>query len=179
MERIQSLETTRSDSKLQELPAVTQKAIEEVIGKYIEAGRVADSSIMKRVFHENAQMSGPAGDGAFSGPIQALYDFVDSHGPETDLDMQIVSITISDERAASVVLRPGPWHGKTLAELDLRNKHHVTIVAIRRRVASPTASGVESVSERVLDLPQPDSRLTGDDTLILAGFDKDINRLPR
>jgi trk system potassium uptake protein TrkA len=74
---------------------------------------------------------------------------------------------------------PAAWHGKTLAELDLRNRHNVTIVAIRRRVASTTPSGVESVTERVLDLPQPYSRLTADDTLILAGFDKDIHKLPR
>ena len=116
MARVQSLEPTQLDSKHQELPAVTQKAIEEVIGKYIEGGRVADSSIMKPAFHENAQMSGPAEDGAFSGPIQALYDFVDSHGPATDLGMRIVNITISDERAASAVLHSDPWHGKNYTD---------------------------------------------------------------
>ncbi len=116
MARIQSLEPTRSDSKMQELPAVAQKAIEEIVGKYIEAGRTSDSSIMRAVFHENAQMSGPAEDGAFSGPIQALYDFVDSNGPATDLEMRIVSITISDERAASVVLHADHWHGKNFTD---------------------------------------------------------------
>ncbi len=116
MARVQSLEPTQTDSKVQELPAVTKKAIEEVVGKYIEGGRAADSSIMKPAFHENAQMSGPAEDGAFSGPIQALYDFVDSNGPATDLDMRIVSITVSDERAASVVLQPDPWHGKNFTD---------------------------------------------------------------
>ena len=116
MVRIQSFEPTPTDSKVEELPAVTQKAIEEVVGKYIEAGQIADSSIMKPVFHENAQMCGPAEEGAFSGPIQALYDFVDSNGPATDLDMRIVSITVSDERAASVVLQPDPWHGKNYTD---------------------------------------------------------------
>ncbi len=116
MARVQSLEPTQTDSKLQELPAVTQKAIEEVVGKYIEAGRTADSSIMKSVFHENAQMSGPAEGGAFSGPIQALYDFVDSNGPAPDLEMRIVNITVSDERAASVVLHADHWHGKNFTD---------------------------------------------------------------
>jgi hypothetical protein len=116
MARIHSLEPVQADSKVQELPAAAKKAIEEVVGKYIEGGRAADSSIMKPAFHENAQMSGPAEDGAFSGPIQALYDFVDSNGPATDLDMRIVSITISDERAASVVLQPDPWHGKNYTD---------------------------------------------------------------
>ncbi len=116
MARVQSLEPIQTDSKVQELPAAAKKAIEEVVGKYIEGGRAADSSIMKPAFHENAQMSGPAEDGAFSGPIQALYDFVDSNGPATDLDMRIVSITISDERAASVVLHADRWHGKNFTD---------------------------------------------------------------
>ena len=116
MARVQSLEPIQKDSKVQELPAVTRKAIEEVVGKYIEAGRTADSSIMKPVFHENAQMSGPLEDGAFSGPIQALYDFVDSNGPATELEMRIVSIMISDERAASVVLHADSWHGKNFTD---------------------------------------------------------------
>ncbi len=69
MARIHSLEPIQADSKVQELPAVAKKAIEEVVGKYIEGGRAADSSIMKLAFHENAQMSGPAEDGAFSGNV--------------------------------------------------------------------------------------------------------------
>ena len=116
MARIQSLEPTQAGSKAQELPAAVKKAIEEVIGKYIEGGRAADSSIMKPVFHENAQMSGPEQDGAFSGPIQALYDYVDSNGPAPDLEMRIVNITVSDERAASVVLHADHWHGKNFTD---------------------------------------------------------------
>ena len=114
MARIQSLEPTQADSKA--LLASERRSIEEVIGKYIESGRVADSSIMKPVFHENAQMSGPAEDGAFSGPIQALYDYVDGNGPATDLEMRIVNMTISDEFAASVVLYADHWHGKNFTD---------------------------------------------------------------
>ncbi len=116
MARILTLEPTQAGSKAQELPAAAEKAIEEAIGKYIEGGRAADSSIMKPVFHENAQMSGPEEDGAFSGPIQALYDYVDSNGPAPDLEMRIVNITVSDERAASVVLHADHWHGKNFTD---------------------------------------------------------------
>ncbi|MFG0258323.1 MAG: potassium channel family protein [Phycisphaerales bacterium JB043] len=73
---------------------------------------------------------------------------------------------------------PDAWQGKKLAELDLRLKYKVNIVAIKRRVASASPSGAESAHERVLDLPQPQSRLTVDDTLIIAGFDDDIRALP-
>ncbi len=104
MARIRALEATQADVKVQELPAAVEKEIQEVIARYIDGGRAGDSSIMKPAFHENAQMSGPEEDGAFSGPIQALYDHVDRNGPATDLGVRIVSITVSDERAASVVL---------------------------------------------------------------------------
>ncbi len=116
MTRIQFREPTQADSKVSDLSAAAERAIEEVVGKYIEGGRAADSSIMKPAFHENAQMSGPAEDGAFSGPIQALYDYVDSNGPATDLDARIVSTTISDDRAASVVLHAGHWHNKNFID---------------------------------------------------------------
>jgi trk system potassium uptake protein TrkA len=80
----------------------------------------------------------------------------------------------------AIVQMPTPeaWRGKTLSELDLRNKHNVTIVAIKRRTPSASASGAEEVEERVVDLPQPSSRLTSEDVLVIAGFDKDIRRLP-
>ncbi len=72
---------------------------------------------------------------------------------------------------------PESWRGKTLAELDLRTKHNVTIVAIKRRTPSASQSGAEEFEERVVDLPQPSSQLTTEDVLVLAGFDRDIRKL--
>ena len=92
------------------------KAIEAAINKYIEGGRKADSSIMKPVFHANAQMSGHGPEGAFSGPIQTLYDFVDEDGPAPDLEARISNITISDGCAATVVLHADHWHGKNFTD---------------------------------------------------------------
>ncbi|TVQ61876.1 MAG: TrkA family potassium uptake protein [Phycisphaerales bacterium] len=74
---------------------------------------------------------------------------------------------------------PEEWSGKTLQQLDLRKNHKVTIVAIKRRVASSTSSGADSYEQRVIEAPLPTSRLTTDDILVIAGFDKDLERLPR
>lgn len=80
----------------------------------------------------------------------------------------------------AIVQMPTPeaWRGKSLAELDLRNRHNVTIVAIKRRTPSASPSGAEETEERVVDLPQPSSYLTADDLLVIAGFDRDIRKLP-
>lgn len=74
---------------------------------------------------------------------------------------------------------PEAWQNKTLAELDLRRKHNVTVVAIRKRVVTSSESGADSYEERILDVPMPTSRLGRDDTLVIAGFDDDLERLSR
>lgn len=74
---------------------------------------------------------------------------------------------------------PEAWRGKALAELDLRRQHKVTVVAIKRRVETSGPTGADTLEERVLDVPQPTSTLGPDDTIILAGFDRDLERLPR
>lgn len=74
---------------------------------------------------------------------------------------------------------PRAWSGKTLADLDLRARHNVTVVAIKRRAPAMTQSGAEVYEDRIVDLPQPDSKVADEDVLILAGFDRDIEKLPR
>jgi len=73
---------------------------------------------------------------------------------------------------------PGEWREKTLADLSLRASYNVTVVAIKRRVESSSPTGVDTSDRRVVDLPMPSSKLGADDTIILAGFDHDLERLP-
>jgi trk system potassium uptake protein TrkA len=73
---------------------------------------------------------------------------------------------------------PGQWRDKTLADLDLRRRYNVTVVAIKRRVESASPTGVDTLDTRVVDLPMPGSKLAADDTLIIAGFDRNLERLP-
>ena len=39
--------------------------------------------------------------------------------------------------------------------------------------------GADAFVERVVDVPQPGSRLESTDTLVIAGFDADLQKLPR
>ena len=74
---------------------------------------------------------------------------------------------------------PREWVDKTLSELQLRRTHAVTVVAIKRRVPSSSPTGADVFDEVVLDVPSPTSKVTRDDTLVLAGFDRDLEKLPR
>jgi len=84
-------------------------------------------------------------------------------------------------RGYALVQLPAPqaWAGRTLAELDLRARHNVTVVAIKRRAPSLTQAGAEVYEDSLVDLPQPDSVVGEEDVLVLAGFDRDIEKLPR
>ncbi|MEM1166196.1 MAG: TrkA family potassium uptake protein [Planctomycetota bacterium] len=74
---------------------------------------------------------------------------------------------------------PSAWADKTLAELNLRQTHKVTIVAIKQKVPIASPTGADTFEEVVVDVPRPDSRLARDDTLVIAGFDTDLENLPR
>lgn len=71
---------------------------------------------------------------------------------------------------------PAAWVGKALSELDLRKEFRITVVAIRR--AAPVSNGKGARVERTVETPMPGSRLDASDILVLAGFDRDLEKLP-
>jgi len=88
-------------------------------------------------------------------------------------------VELAENYALVQIPVPEAWQAKTLAELDLRRKFNITVVAIRRRVVSSSETGADTFEERVVDVPLPTSRLGRDDTLVIAGFDADLEKLPR
>ena len=61
--------------------------------------------------------------------------------------------------------------GKTLRQLDLRNKYHINVAAIRRE--SPATERRDFCV-----VPLPDEVVNAEDTLIVLGGDADLQRLP-
>ena len=57
---------------------------------------------------------------------------------------------------------PRTWNGKTIAELDIRKKHHLNIIAVRK-------------SDQLV-VPMPDMILSVDDAVLLLGNMKDIHK---
>lgn len=57
---------------------------------------------------------------------------------------------------------PANWSNKTIADLDIRRKHNLNIIAVR--------------AEDRLVLPMPDMILTSDDAILLLGNIKDIQK---
>jgi len=73
---------------------------------------------------------------------------------------------------------PADWVGRTLGEIDLRRKHEVNLVAIKRRIVSRTPEGGETVEQQVVDLPMAHTVIREGDVLVLVGSTESLASLP-
>jgi trk system potassium uptake protein TrkA len=79
-----------------------------------------------------------------------------------------------DEGHAIVEVRtPSRWTGQTLAELNLRARYGLNVVAIKH--ADEAAQGKEP--RHRLQLPTPDRPLRSEDIMIIMGKDEDLAKL--
>lgn len=84
-------------------------------------------------------------------------------------------IDLGDAHSLVQIRTPASWAGKTLELLNVRKKHKVNVVAIRR-----LKPGKDKSAERyVIDTPLPDSKLEPDDLLLVVGSNEAIEALPR
>jgi trk system potassium uptake protein len=63
---------------------------------------------------------------------------------------------------------PDSWVGRTLRQLDLRNAHRLSVVALH-----------DMLRDEVIGVPDPDLPLKESDTLFVAGTEKDLSLLTR
>lgn len=73
-------------------------------------------------------------------------------------------IDLSDEYSMVERRVPATWVGKTIIELDIRAKHHITIIAVRR-------SGVMNIA------PSRDFTFQEGDSMVVLGENYDIRKL--
>lgn len=66
------------------------------------------------------------------------------------------------------------FHGKTVRELQLRQRYNVNLVAIKRE-SGPHAEEEDSI----INVPMPDTVIYAGDILMVAGTDRDLARLPQ
>lgn len=84
--------------------------ITRVIHHYIDGAKAGNGALMKPAFHDDATIFGYVGDDLFAGPIQGLYDWVDTTGAAPDIVSRIVSIDV-EESIASARVESDNWTG--------------------------------------------------------------------
>ncbi|CAN5191629.1 nuclear transport factor 2 family protein [soil metagenome] len=85
------------------VPAADTSAISETLQTYIAGGVSGKSGDMKPAFHENATIHGYLGPDLLGGPIQLLFDWVDSNKPASELTCEITTIDVVDTIATARV----------------------------------------------------------------------------
>lgn len=88
----------------------------------------------------------------------------------------IEQIELAEGHSLVQVPVPQPWVGSSLAELDIRRKFQVNVVAIRQLTTSPDDP---DQTRATIETPLPHSKLQAKDVLFLIGADEDISALPK
>lgn len=71
---------------------------------------------------------------------------------------------------------PASFNGRTVLDLQLRQKYNVNLVAIKR---GEHEWAKKDKKEAIINVPMPDTVIYENDTLILAGSDTDLAKLPQ
>ena len=61
---------------------------------------------------------------------------------------------------------PDPWVGKSLRELELPRRYRVSVLAVH-----------DMLNDEILPVPDPDAPLKESDTILVAGTDRDLQRV--
>ena len=84
---------------------------------------------------------------------------------------------IDDQHGIVEIEIPSQLEGQTLADADLRRRHGLNIVTIRRRIPAPESEPDAKPTYQIVGTPGPDFVMAPGDRLILFGRQKDIERL--
>jgi len=84
-------------------------------------------------------------------------------------------IDLGEAHCLVQIRAPSSWVGKTLEQLNVRKKHKVNVVAIRRLLPDKS----KGAGGYVIDTPLPDSRIETGDLLLVVGANEAIEALPK
>ncbi len=105
--------------------------------------------------------------------------------PERDMGQRVGSslvtpqvldhIDLSEDSSIVELLPPPDFVGKTLRELDIRVKHGINVIAIKRKSHLPLAKG--EPKEKIDVAPKADEVIKASDVLVVIGPNESIEKL--
>ena len=76
------------------------------------------------------------------------------------------------------VKAPPSFDGKTVRELELRQKYDVNLIAIKRGAGAWDKRTEEGTESGIISVPLPNTAIYQDDILMIAGSEADLAKLP-
>lgn len=101
-----------------------------------------------------------------------------AHNLALTLDLEGIhtSFQLSEEYAIVEAEVPEQFVGKTLGAINFRQRFHLNVITIRRKIESKNPLGHKIHRTYILGVVGPDTRLEPNDQLILFGKNKDIEK---
>jgi len=87
-------------------------------------------------------------------------------------------LALAEGHSLIQIRAPAEWHNRTLAEIDLRRKYQVNLVAVKRSVKARSTEGEETVEEQVVELPMAHTMIREGDILVIVGSTESLANLP-
>ena len=87
-------------------------------------------------------------------------------------------VDLGEDHALIYMVAPDAFCNRTLAELQLRRKYGVNLVAIRRELQVQKTGDERPAASALVTVPQADAAILPDDVLILVGSHESLSRLP-
>ncbi len=88
-------------------------------------------------------------------------------------------IELSPIHSIIEIAAPKPFIGRTLKQIALREKHNVSVIAIKRKIPIVTEKGTPDFKEEVIIGPGADDEISEGDILTILGKYEDLEKIER
>ena len=88
-------------------------------------------------------------------------------------------IDLSEDSSIVEIVSPPDFVGKSLRELDVRARHGVNVIAIKRKIRSLSTKGEAKEEEKIEVTPEADEIIRDKDVLVIIGPNDKIERLKK
>lgn len=88
-------------------------------------------------------------------------------------------IPLSEGHSIAEVKIPDSYIGKTLRQINPREKYKINVVALKRFIPAIDDFGERTMQESIDNVPSSDEKLDEDTILLIAGADRDIEKFSK
>lgn len=113
------VKTTNYGEKIMSEPTVDEyKAVKNALNKYLEAGKLGKSEVLKSAFYKDAIMYTSVKGEVNGGDISGLYNYINSHPAAPEIEAEITAVDIAGNVAYARV-ESNNWHGARFSDMFL------------------------------------------------------------
>lgn len=118
-----SVNLCKGSIAMKEVSVKDYEAVKKALNNYLEAGRKADSRILKSSVYKDAIMYSADEGKVDGGSINSLFEYLDNNPPATELEADITSVDVAGNIAYAKV-ESDKWHGARYTDMFLLVKEN-------------------------------------------------------